>query len=90
MLMFGGKKIEKRLLLLEKYTFRKKMRIFKFFISEAQREDKILKLEVKDVVERLKDVSERVKKCEKAIPTQDEDKERNLERVMNPGPRVGY
>lgn len=90
MLMFGGKKIEKRLLLLEKYTFRKKMRIFKFFISEAQREDKIFKLEVKDVVERLKDVSERVKKCEEAIPRQDEDRKRNLERVMNPGPRVGY
>ena len=34
-------KNEKRLLLLEKFTLRKKMRIFKFFISEAQREKKI-------------------------------------------------
>lgn len=75
-------KNEKRLLLLEKFTLRKKMRIFKFFISEAQREKKIFKLEVKDVVERLKDVSEHVNKCEEAIPRQDEDKERNLERVM--------
>lgn len=51
------KEIEKRLSLLEGFTFRKKMRILKFFISEAQRENKIFTIEVKDVVERLKDVS---------------------------------
>lgn len=82
MLMFGGKNRE-TIIIAREIHLQKKMRIFKFFISEAQRENKIFKLEVKDVVERLKDVSERVKKCEEAIPRQDEDRERNLERVMN-------
>lgn len=81
--MFGGKKSRNDYYCQRNSPSEKKMRIFKFFISEAQRENKIFKLEVKDVVERLKDVSERVKKCEEAIPRQDEDRERNLERVMN-------
>lgn len=82
--MFGGKKSRNDYYCQRNSPSEKKCEssssLFQF---KAQRENKIFKLEVKDVVERLKDVSERVKKCEEAIPRQDEDRERNLERVMN-------
>lgn len=55
-----------------------------YFRSTTRKENfwKEKRKEKENVVERLKNVSEHVNKCEEAIPRQDEDKERNLERVM--------
>lgn len=91
--------IEKRLSSLEELNvhLQKENAKFRSLISETQRENKLLKGELDDVIKRLS-------KCEEVISRQDEDSQNKVERATetmvsdddnevltkgHPGPRIG-